>query len=616
MKRKIVALVALLAFCSFGVSANAAGLRDIFNAKYYADQYKDLYDAFGYDEEALYDHYLTYGINEGRSMNPIIDVVKYREGYEDLDTAFGDNWDAYVDHYFTYGIKEKRDNGTDFDIAAYVEAYDDIEEAFGNDFVAIAEHYQTFGINENRQESSKVYQEVKRQEEIREQEELRRQEEENATPAPTPMPDVSDDETEGRVETEYFDNGSYWIIEYNSLGELIKRTAYDEDRILVYVSEYENGRNVKNTMYNPDGSVNNYDETVYGQNGEKTVTIYNFSDVPKSVLEYDRNGKLLRITNYDTDDSIIGWTEYTYDAAGNQIKSIGYDADGSISFHYEYEYDSDGNKIKSIDYYSDGSRYVDLFLATGEISGTITYHSDGSWDECVYDTEHAELEEESLILLQHTRYDASGTMYHKMVYEYHYGDTVGSVYRIKETIYNATGARYEYTYAEGDICTGYASYDAQGNLTGQNYYSNGKVWKAVNYGSDGIIQENEYDHNGKNVKYVRKTIDGTMLNQTITERTDEGVEVKSTQYNYNEAGECVSTYVCACDDLGNYISAILYDANGSVQRKDKYEYNVNGKISRISYYDANDELTHWTEYSYDENGTATLTTYDKNGNII
>ncbi len=160
-------LLALTLICGIalnsGLSVEAAGLKDVFNAKYYADQYPDLYAAFGYDENLLYRHFLKYGLKEGRVMNPVIDIVKYRDSYADLDNAFGNNWDAYVQHYIEYGIKEKRDNGTDFDPIAYVESYADIEAAFGDDFTAIINHYQEFGVKEERKEASKVYQEEKKQ---------------------------------------------------------------------------------------------------------------------------------------------------------------------------------------------------------------------------------------------------------------------------------------------------------------------------------------------------------------------------------------------------------------------------------------------------------------------
>lgn len=132
------------------LKVQAAGLEDVFVAGYYAGRYADLKDAFGEDEKALYQHYLTYGLSEGREMSPVIDVVKYRKAYGDLDAAFGDDWGAYVDHYFRYGAAEGRKAGISFDPVAYAEAYPDVKAAYGDDYEAITKHYLTYGIKEGR----------------------------------------------------------------------------------------------------------------------------------------------------------------------------------------------------------------------------------------------------------------------------------------------------------------------------------------------------------------------------------------------------------------------------------------------------------------------------------
>lgn len=49
-----------------GVYVPFSGTMEEFNYTAYADQYPDLKEAFGYDEEALYNHYITFGINERR----------------------------------------------------------------------------------------------------------------------------------------------------------------------------------------------------------------------------------------------------------------------------------------------------------------------------------------------------------------------------------------------------------------------------------------------------------------------------------------------------------------------------------------------------------------------
>lgn len=150
MKKLFSTILAIALLFVSAMEVNAAGLQDIFDAEYYAEEYPELYDAYGYDEDALYQHFITYGLDEKHCMSPILDVVEYREMYADLDAAFGDNWDAYVNHWYTYGIVEGRDSGTEFDPVLYVEAYSDIKAAFGDDYEAISNHYLTFGIDEGR----------------------------------------------------------------------------------------------------------------------------------------------------------------------------------------------------------------------------------------------------------------------------------------------------------------------------------------------------------------------------------------------------------------------------------------------------------------------------------
>lgn len=80
----------------------------------------------------------------------IIDVEAYKAAYSDLAAVFGDDWGAYIEHYLTYGVYEGRMEGVLFDPLAYAEAYSDIKEAYGDNILAIANHYKTAGIAENR----------------------------------------------------------------------------------------------------------------------------------------------------------------------------------------------------------------------------------------------------------------------------------------------------------------------------------------------------------------------------------------------------------------------------------------------------------------------------------
>lgn len=94
-----------------GHAASARTVRDIFDAKYYADTYPDVYELFGYNWDMLYSHFMTQGIYEGRCASTLLDVAQYRRENADLDARFKNDWDAYVAHYFTRGIYEGRDPG-------------------------------------------------------------------------------------------------------------------------------------------------------------------------------------------------------------------------------------------------------------------------------------------------------------------------------------------------------------------------------------------------------------------------------------------------------------------------------------------------------------------------
>ena len=88
-----------------------SSVADIFDAEFYREQYPDVAAAVGNDPQALLQHFLTYGLKEGRSGSPILDIAKYRSTYADLASNFGDNWDLYVQHYFRCGISEGRSSG-------------------------------------------------------------------------------------------------------------------------------------------------------------------------------------------------------------------------------------------------------------------------------------------------------------------------------------------------------------------------------------------------------------------------------------------------------------------------------------------------------------------------
>lgn len=80
----------------------------IFSAQYYAATYPDLVMVYGYDAQALYNHFMTCGLNEGRQGCATFNVSVYRANNPDLEMAFGDNLNLYCNHYMDGGHHEGR----------------------------------------------------------------------------------------------------------------------------------------------------------------------------------------------------------------------------------------------------------------------------------------------------------------------------------------------------------------------------------------------------------------------------------------------------------------------------------------------------------------------------
>ena len=149
---------------------NGVDYSAVYDMNYYYNKYGDVRKAFGYDEVKLLQHFVNYGMKEGRQGKATFDVVSYRNAYRDLRKAFGNNLALYYIHYINYGSKENRKatgvtklqgaittyNGIDYsaiyDYNYYHDTYGDLRKAYGDyDDVAMIKHFATYGIQEWRQ---------------------------------------------------------------------------------------------------------------------------------------------------------------------------------------------------------------------------------------------------------------------------------------------------------------------------------------------------------------------------------------------------------------------------------------------------------------------------------
>ena len=88
----------------------------MFNATYYSNNHADLKSAFGTDEAKLYQHFLDYGIKEGRRAHATFDIKVYLSENADLKAAFGTNYIKGMEHYIAFGFNENRITALNLDL--------------------------------------------------------------------------------------------------------------------------------------------------------------------------------------------------------------------------------------------------------------------------------------------------------------------------------------------------------------------------------------------------------------------------------------------------------------------------------------------------------------------
>lgn len=151
---------------------NGVDYSDVYDFNYYITVNPDIKRVYGNDDIGALEHFVNYGMNEGRQGKGNFSVTSYMYQYADLRNAFGDNLSSYFRHYMNYGQREQRRgtgcstmqgtqtvyNGVDYaavyNYNYYVNKYPDIKRAFGNNDYKALQHFALYGMNEGRQGSA------------------------------------------------------------------------------------------------------------------------------------------------------------------------------------------------------------------------------------------------------------------------------------------------------------------------------------------------------------------------------------------------------------------------------------------------------------------------------
>ena len=119
---------------------------DNFSPLQYLASYDDLADVFGTNLGAAFDHFIYFGIGEGR--RPSFDATAYLAANTDVLAALGQDRTVATQHYLDHGRFEGR--AVSFDGLQYVASHPDLIRAFGPDAAAGTGHFVAAGFREGR----------------------------------------------------------------------------------------------------------------------------------------------------------------------------------------------------------------------------------------------------------------------------------------------------------------------------------------------------------------------------------------------------------------------------------------------------------------------------------
>ena len=81
----------------------------VFDADYYAKINTDVAQSVGTEPEALLNHFIQYGMDEGRVSSPNFNIHYYMEHNPDIVEQYGENTRFYYIHYMLYGYQQNRE---------------------------------------------------------------------------------------------------------------------------------------------------------------------------------------------------------------------------------------------------------------------------------------------------------------------------------------------------------------------------------------------------------------------------------------------------------------------------------------------------------------------------
>lgn len=129
-----------------------------FNADVYLDLNPDLKAIYGRNHDALYNHWIQWGIQAGLRASFEFDAKYYLSANPDLVAAYGQNYVAAYNHWIQWGINEGRSASREFNTKEYLNKNPDLKSYYGaTAYRSALNHWLQWGYKEKRQSSASFY---------------------------------------------------------------------------------------------------------------------------------------------------------------------------------------------------------------------------------------------------------------------------------------------------------------------------------------------------------------------------------------------------------------------------------------------------------------------------
>ena len=152
----------------------------VYDFDYYVSRYDDIKTLYSNDRKGAFEHFLNYGMSEGRRGSAGFEAQSYYNRYPDLREAYGTDLRSYYEHYVDYGQYEGRtatgcpslqgwvtsaggvDYSAVYDPEYYYNRYPDLHALCTNvvgeatlvDDVSLLGHFLDYGMSEGRRGSA------------------------------------------------------------------------------------------------------------------------------------------------------------------------------------------------------------------------------------------------------------------------------------------------------------------------------------------------------------------------------------------------------------------------------------------------------------------------------